>query len=116
MRALLARVTLGNREMTLNEQMQLADKFALVNNHAWRATHYVMIGTGDNSADDIGLVMVEQLSGRYQVCRVEPFSIDGAIDYQPKYYGEFTHNQLAKAFKLAATIAATPITTTTIEI
>ena len=98
MRALLARVTLGNREMTLNEQMQLADKFALVNNHAWRPAHYLMIGTDAREhIDSAGMVMIEMLAGKYQVCRVEPFfypahvcgftgdKVEAYTDFEPKY-------------------------------
>ena len=112
-------------KMTLEQQMTLADKFKLVTDHNWRAVHYVYTPS-INSIDDYGLVMVEQLAGKYQVCRIERFytpaqilfgdRVAESVDYQPRYYGEFTHNQLSKAFQLAAKIAATQITTNTIEV
>jgi hypothetical protein len=98
--------------MSLIEQMELADQFELYIDHPWRPTHYFFVESVSDNADDFGLVMVEQLAGKYQVCRVERFvyAPDDSTSYQPKYYGEFSHNQLAQAFKRAATIAAQPLT------
>jgi hypothetical protein len=102
--------------MNLIEQMQLADQFELVSDHPWRAPFYMYGESASNHADDYGLVMVEMFAGKYQVCRVEKFVINGDVDYQPKYYGEFRHSQLAQAFKRAATIAATINTENVIEV
>jgi hypothetical protein len=111
------------------EQMKLADQFELVSDHPWRAPHYMLIGSDIREhIDNAGLVIVEMLEGKYQVCRIEPFftpahkgafdgePVEASTDYQSKYYGEFTHNQLAQAFKRAATIAATTITENVIEV
>jgi hypothetical protein len=113
-------------KLTFNEKMHLADQFELVSDHPWRAQYYQYDKSADQAhIDDYGLVMVEMLQGKYQVCRVERFScqahfpghpVKETIDYQPKYYGEFSHNQLLKAFQLAAEIHNTPLTTNTVEV
>ena len=118
--------------MNLTEKMTIADKFRLVSDHPWRAQHYELINSDlvdemafEKHGNDEGLVMVEMLAGKYQVCRIEKFAFrahvdfDGdqvpeSIDYQPKYYGEFS--QLLQAFVKALQVSTTDLTTNTVGI
>lgn len=111
------------------EKMQLVQKFGFIGRHPWRAPYHVLIESNQPGAiDDYGVVMIEQLEGKYHVCRVERFltpahmdiftghQVNESAQYQPKYYKSFSHSQLDQAFKHAIEINKTDLVTNTIEV